>query len=114
MPARAFSESPLPLSTISTRLMVRKIATGSLTPDSTSRVWRGRWGSRIPPWRSDMKVAAASVELQRQLHESEVEKHQLSTKVTMLQEELVNYKAYMKSTVLKYKNEIEILRHASA
>mmetsp|Transcript_5213 Transcript_5213/g.11029 ORF Transcript_5213/g.11029 Transcript_5213/m.11029 type:complete len:1105 (+) Transcript_5213:190-3504(+) len=57
---------------------------------------------------------AASVELQRQLHESEVEKHQLSTKVTMLQEELVNYKAYMKSTVLKYKNEIEILRRASA
>ena len=44
---------------------------------------------------------AASAELQKQLHETELEKHKLITKVTMLVEELANYKNYMKSTVLK-------------
>ncbi|GMH56015.1 hypothetical protein TL16_g02040 [Triparma laevis f. inornata] len=56
----------------------------------------------------------ASVELQKQLHESELEKHKLSTKVTMLTEELENYKNYMKGTVVKYKREIEGLKKMAA
>jgi len=59
-------------------------------------------------------TGVASVELQKQLHESELEKHKLSTKVTMLTEELENYKNYMKSTVVKYKREIEGLKKMAA
>lgn len=59
-------------------------------------------------------TGVVSVELQKQLHESELEKHKLSTKVTMLTEELENYKNYMKGTVVKYKREIEGLKKMAA
>jgi hypothetical protein len=48
--------------------------------------------------------------LRKQLHESEIQKHQLTTKITMLTEELEAYKNYMKTTVVKYKQEIAAMK----
>jgi len=58
---------------------------------------------------SDKEGGDASL-LRKQLHETEIEKHQMATKITMLSEELEAYKNYMKQTVSKYKNEIAALR----
>ena len=43
-------------------IMVRKIAVGSLVPDSISSVLATRWLSRVPLVRSRLNTAAASVE----------------------------------------------------
>jgi len=48
--------------------------------------------------------------IRKQLHQAELEKHQLASKVTMLSEELEAYKTYMKTTVMKYKNEIAAMK----
>ena len=54
--------------------------------------------------------SGSSALLRTKLHEAELEKHKLATKVTMLTDELEAYKQYMKQTIMKYKNEIAAVK----
>ena len=60
--SRPALSSPSPLAMTPTRAAVRKIAIGSLVPDSTSSVERTLSRMLMPPVRSRKNTAAASVE----------------------------------------------------